>query len=177
VSIVSAMLRRISVPHEPGEWIEFKMPSWTEVERARDARRIYGLRSYRETADALGEQLLRDLNEQSAQARAEAQTSARQLAVAQNPWDTYDKATMLQIGINAWSYRDETGQPIPCTVDTVLQLDMLTAQWAGLTLIALIRSGFEPQTPEVVRGEDGEWVLQQPAAPDPLDFTPASTAP
>lgn len=114
MALVTNITKRVDIPHEEGEWMEFKKLSWRQLETASEV----STNALFDRMKKLGGDLLaalRDLDakqEQSSQAK-------------------YDRATVLRAGIANWSY-DAKVNP-----DTVESLDEETAVWAFNEILSL----------------------------------------
>lgn len=106
--------QRVEIPHEPGEWVELKPLSWTDLERARTAR----LKSVVET--------MRD----AAEVIALLQGRTPDAVPDTDPLSPYDRATILKAGIVGWSY----GAPLD--EENLASLDEETAVWIAQQLVA-----------------------------------------
>lgn len=110
--------RRLAIPHEEGQWMELRRLSWTQLDSARRDRTNTALKQLAEQPDDVKE-LMRS-------------TTAQRQAVAEaavDPLAEYHMATLLELGIYAWSY-DE-----PVTSENIADLDSETAQWAALEIV------------------------------------------
>lgn len=96
--------RHIELPHEPGAWVEVRMPSLDILDRAREARlkRVFGMMAGVDLTTLQGMR-----NEQPQQ---------------QSEQSEYDWQTLLGACITAWSY------PEPATRENIVELDALTVQ-------------------------------------------------
>ena len=163
------------VPHEPGERFKFRMPNWVIIEEARQERQRKANQIARETRETLGQDVLKQIREEVRQARAEAEaqadaetTALATIPTAEERLNEFDQLLLLSAGIEAWTYCEpqldadgnplfdadgrlvkDPSKPIPVNTETVADLDEPTRKWAGLTLIALVDSGFRPIMPEV----------------------------
>ena len=73
--------------------------------------------------------------------------------------------------------RSDRTKPIPVTVEAIKDLAEDTMKWAGLTLVALIESGFRPIMPVVERRDDGISDIRPGVDESPLAYSYNSTAP
>ena len=118
MGLVSGLIRRVEIPHEPGEWMELRRPSWRELEEASKVKTDEVFQRLR----SMGGDLLRELSGVNReQVMAEAQ---------RDPLQLYDMATVLRAGIAAWSYEAEV------TPEALDSLDVLTAEWAAREILA-----------------------------------------
>lgn len=122
--LTSGIVRTLPIPHEPGQSMDLRLLSWTQLEKARAAR----LRAAVQTAEALGEALLRRLPERNgADSAAEAEADADPLA-------PYDRLTLLKMGVVRWTY------DTPVSEDALADLDETTAEWAARAVIGVVES-------------------------------------
>ncbi len=176
------LTRWIDVPHEPGERFQFRMPNWTIVEDARAERRRKLYVDMRETREVVGADILAEWRKEQAEtAAADETTAVAKLPTAEERLNEFDQQLLLKAGIGAWTYcepllddddnplldaeghpRPDRHKPIKVTVDAIADLDPVTQKWAGLTLIALINSGFRPIMPEPVENERGDIIDVRP---------------
>ena len=110
--------RRLSIPHEGGQWMELRRLSWTQLDSAKRDRTNTALKQ-------LAEQPA-DVKELMSSARAQRQAVAE---AAVDPLAEYQMGTLLELGIHAWSY-DE-----PPTPENIADLDQETAEWAALEIV------------------------------------------
>src|SRR5215203_2914045 len=108
------------IPHEPGEWMTFKLLSWRSLEEARALRQTAALRSFQGVAD-----VVREL--QSARTPEVAGAAVE----VPDPTSSFDRATLLVRGIHAWSY------DAPLTPAALDDLDEQTAEWAAKEIVSL----------------------------------------
>lgn len=103
--------KRVDIPHEPGEWMEFRMLSGKEFELAQERRLQRSIALMR----SLGGELLDNVRGEPADG-----------GDAENdPLAALDTDTLLYHGIVAWSY-DE-----PVTRENIDLLDERTRVWAA----------------------------------------------
>ena len=114
------------IPHEPGQWMEFRALNW--VERAQAKRE----RSKEQLAG------LRDLGGEMLQVFIGLKTEADTDATLADPFEHYDQGTLLRAGIVAWSYTE------PVTAEHVNDLDEPTALWAARQILELSGVGRDP---------------------------------
>ena len=164
MALVTQLTRTIPIPHEEGEWMTFAMPSWQTIEAARSAHMLGAFRRIHDLREAAGA----DLYDQIANTRRDTESAQSQaLTTPADPWQEYDKAHILAAGITAWSY------DAPVTPENIALLDPETAQWAGLTLLGLSRSGFS--APPVTPNADGEYVDTTAKVADEANLAPLSS--
>lgn len=112
--------RRVEIPHEPGEWMDFRGLGWYDLKEAQEARRGDAFKVQRE----MGPDLLLSMQK----VRAELGAAASQ---ADDPVQNYDLETLLRLGIAGWSY------PEPVTDETRRLLDPTTAEWAARQIVGV----------------------------------------
>lgn len=106
------------IPHEPGEWMVFKLLSWRALEEARSTRQNVALRSFQGVAD-----VVREL--QSARPAVDIPEAEP------DPTSSFDRATLLKFGIQSWSY------PAAVDRDSLDDLDEQTVEWAVKEIVGL----------------------------------------
>lgn len=116
--LVSNTTVKRDIPHEPGEWMTFKLLSWRALEEARATRQTSALRSFQGVAD-----VVREL--QSARPAVDIPETEP------DPTTSFDRATLLKRGIAAWSY------DAPLTEASLDDLDEQTADWAVHEIVNL----------------------------------------
>ena len=119
--LTSGVVRRVELPHEPGQWVEVRQLSGSQLERAREARSLRAI----EIARAMGPELL----------GAQISTEDRAAAVAvRDPLNDYDRTMLLLAGITAWSYQE------PVSPDSIADLDDETMELIARELLPPDRS-------------------------------------
>ncbi len=111
MALKKKVTHRVEVPHEPGQWVEFREVGWRTLERARDLRVEKAIKSYRN----FGSELLQVITESKEEGTP---------TPAVDPKDEYDSTVMLHSSIVAWSYEAAVTQ------DNIDDLDEVTADWA-----------------------------------------------
>lgn len=107
MALVRDLRERHDVPHEPGEWIEFRLLSWRELEEAQERR----LRRLLEQVREMG--------------GLEALAGAERAGGGEpSPREMYDHGVLLERAIVAWSY------DAPVSPETIALLDPVTKEWA-----------------------------------------------
>ena len=106
MALTNSLTRRIDLPHEPGEWIEVRLPSYRVLQAARDAR-------------------LRGIDLATIQSFSAGQSRAR----TPDPLDEYDLPSLLAECVVAWSY---SATVTPQAIDS---LDEQTAKLLGRALL------------------------------------------
>ena len=114
--LTGSLTQTVPIPHEPGETMTFKRPSWRDLDLARQARSREAISNLRGLGD-----VLREL--QSPESQTKAATAAA------DPTNDYDRATLLGRCLVAWSYPD------PVTPETIASLDEQTAAWAMAEIV------------------------------------------
>jgi hypothetical protein len=107
MGLVTEVVKRVEIPHEPHEWIEFRKLSWRQLEQAGEAATN---RSF-ERLKQMGGDLLTALRTAGEQQTAD-------------PLTQYDKLVVLEHGVRAWSYEAKVETKSICA------LDEQTADWA-----------------------------------------------
>ena len=100
-------VRKVEIPHEPGEWVELKPLSWDDFDRARTARLKSVVETMRDAAEVL----------------ALLQTRAAEPQLDTDPLSAYDRATVLRAGVVGWSYDAVLDR------ENLSALDEATADW------------------------------------------------
>lgn len=120
--LVNKSVRRVDLPHEPGQWVEVRPLSWADSVAAKKAASEATLHAFRD----LGTDFLSQLQSlQSAPSPADAAEPA-----PANPLAGYDRRIVLERGLVAWSY-DE-----PVTPENISLLDEQTAEVAALAIVS-----------------------------------------
>jgi hypothetical protein len=114
--LVGGMTHRKDIPHEPGEYMEFRMLSAVDL----DAAEAAAVAGYSRQARAMGAELMTAL-----QQAATTDTGPTRPAVR------YDATTLIELALVAWSY------PAPLTAESIRRLDLRTRDWARDEVIAL----------------------------------------
>jgi len=110
--LVRDITERREIPHEPGQWMVFRLLSWRALQEARDTRQAIVLQSLKGVADVLTE---------ITKSRPE---------VEADPVAEFDRGTLLRKGIKEWSY----DAALPDSID---DLDEQTAAWAAEEIVGL----------------------------------------
>lgn len=105
----TTVTHKVDIPHEPGEWMEFRELGWKALDAAREVKSRNSLMSFRD----LGPEFLKSLSSPNDEAPAK-----------ENPGDAYDKSVVLRTAIVNWSYS------AACTENNIDNLDPVTADWA-----------------------------------------------
>ena len=107
---------RVEVPHEPGEWMEITTVSWSGLKIASRKNMAEVMKPFLDLPPEVLERLVGG----AGGARASQEDST----------DDYDKATILEKGIVAWSYDADV------TPHNIAALDEETAEWAFQLIIS-----------------------------------------
>ena len=117
MTVSSTITHKLDIPHEEGEWMEFKELGWRVLEIAREAKSRASLMSFRD----LGPDFLKSFTSDTPE--VEKKDAPDEPAVA-DPKDTYDMAILLRASIISWSYT------VACNETNIDELDPRTATWA-----------------------------------------------
>jgi hypothetical protein len=117
--LASKIRQRIDVPHEKGEWFEFRALGGRKLEEARNQRSLTQFAALR----AMGTDVLAALKGATTDEPAEAPEPDLLTA--------FDVDTILRAGITAWSYGPKVR---PEDID---DLDEQTRKWAAREILAL----------------------------------------
>ena len=110
---------RRDIPHESGNWMEFRQLSGLELDEAEAAAMLKALA------------LVKGLD-------AGAMATLQAQAGAQEQEQSHDKDTLVCHGIAAWSY------PEPCDEENKRKLDAVTRDWAAAVILEMnVRSAGE----------------------------------
>jgi hypothetical protein len=164
--LVDHHVKRVEIPHEPGEWMELRRLSFGEMRELNHASRIAYLEGLADVPEQVLEVQLRveaDMAEARRRAKEKAEREAAERgeppadepAAPEPPADPLlgrDLDVVLRFGVVAWSYADADGKQIPVSGEAVAMLDRTTAEWAAREILCLTES-------------------------DPLGSSPSSTAP
>ena len=130
--------KRLEIPHEPGQWMEFRRLRRHELE---EARRV----SLRETM-ARAAELPAAVIESARQARLQQDSPP----VEPSPRAAYDDDTLIKYGLVAWSY------DAPCDDAYKADLDDETAEWAAQSIFEMnVRSPGEGVASALSSSQDG----------------------
>lgn len=138
--LVDRHVKRLEVPGEPGEWMELRRLNFGDL---RDLRQQSGERFLEDLSglpsDVLEMQLTvqAKMAEAKKAARAAAEESGEEADDDLPDPDVLDGMDLLFIlghGIVAWSYREESGEPVPIA-EAVGMLDEETARWAAREIL------------------------------------------
>lgn len=142
--LVDRHTKRLSVPGEPGEWMDLRRLSFGEL---RQLRQQSGER-FLEDLSGLPEDVLEmqltvqaKMDEARRAAAAEAEEKGEPSADDQpdpDVLDGMDVLFILQCGVVAWSYAEDSGDPVPVKEGVAL-LDEETAGWAAREIMLMGR--------------------------------------
>lgn len=131
MGLTTNVTQRVEIPHEPGEWMEFKKLSRRQLEDAERTRRLESYEELRVMGGELYEALVRGNREQVMQ---QAGVDEAEVAAAQrDPLTRYDTFTLLRHGIKAWSYDATLSDAARA------ELDDETAEWAAREILKFSR--------------------------------------
>ena len=95
--------QRVDLPHEPGEWVQMRYPSYLHLQEARQARIKAAMESMAGLDDGLFQRL--------------AKAAPPSAAESEDPLLVYEWRTILGALIVSWSYAEEV------TPETIAELD------------------------------------------------------
>ncbi len=141
---------RIDLPHEPGEWIEIRKLSGTQLQHAQAAKRHEGVQNMRELGADIAQAVIAAQRGDSTNGNiSKADVDAARAENDADPLAAYDRRTLLLEGIVGWSYKDNTSaKSIPVTPQNIDDLDEETMQFIALALVK--------RRTDAERGEDSE---------------------
>ena len=119
--LTGKIVKQVEIPHEPGEWMRFKMLSGKTLERSREVRFSRLAEMYSHVGKREREEVE---TEPEAEAEAKVETPEERLA-------GHDVDTVLRAGIAAWSYPDRL------TPQAIDELDDATRKWAAAKILTL----------------------------------------
>jgi hypothetical protein len=122
MALVGSKTVRRPLPHEEGEWFEFKQLSWAELETVERALTSEAQRVAGETIRNMGGDTFVAVRRAAAE-QAEVKAKAAHAAPAK-PGERYHGGTLLRLSLVGWSYE------APLTPETIDQLDQRTYEWA-----------------------------------------------
>lgn len=145
--------QRVEIPHEPGNFIEFRKPAGALVREARRVAESEGRRGVRDFGAEIVKAFSSGDDDDKATRRA-----AKLAKLQEYDPEMFDRQTLLagatidgQVVKGAlvrWGgpgYQLEDGTTAPISVQTINDLDEATAQWAHEHVVGLMK----PPTPEV----------------------------
>lgn len=113
--LVTNQSKRVEIPHEKDEWMEFRKLSWRQMEIAEEIQTDLLLKRMK----SMGADMVKALRD-AVKGKEE-----------QDPFKRYDKSTVLDVGIVKWSYEAEI------TKENIETLDEVTADWAFKEILSL----------------------------------------
>jgi hypothetical protein len=124
------------IPHEPGNYLQFRKPASPAV---KEARRIVDSEGRKGVAD-FGPEIVKAMQSGSKADEERLVQRAKQLEAEQlyEP-SKFDRATLLKASIVGWggpNYEDENHKPRPVTSDRIADLDEETAEWAHRYIVS-----------------------------------------
>jgi hypothetical protein len=122
--LTSGFVQTYEIPGEPGQTIDLRLLSWSQLEKARRAALVAAVERMREIGGAEGLGELQKLGSPSQNGQT-----------VVDPLGEYDRLTLLKMGVVRWSY------PVEVTPETLGDLDEATARWA-----TRIIAGIETET-------------------------------
>lgn len=128
MALVSAESKKTDIPHEPGQFMFLRRISWSVFKTARELNVDEGV----DKAKKVGGELMEAFGKMS-QIRAQLEEAQAQIAEEdeRDPYDpdNYDTATILEAGIDKWSYDTKVSS------QSISELDEPTMIWAKRTII------------------------------------------
>ena len=141
--LVDRHTKRLDVPGEPGEWVTIRRLSFGELH---DLRQASGMKFLEELSGLPADVLEMQLTVQAkiAEAKRAALADSGEDVDPENDGlpepdalDGVDLLTVLRAGVIAWSYHEESGEPVPVEAETVAMLDEATAKWLAREILLL----------------------------------------
>ena len=127
MAINTVLTETEAIPHEPGQWIEFRRLGHKALKEAREGKARRQMRAASDVSRDLDPAFLQRMRDE-----VTAAVAAREAAAPEaDPLDDYDTDELLRRGIAAWSYAD------PLTPENIDGLDEATADWAARRILAL----------------------------------------
>ncbi len=123
MALVTNITKKVDIPHEEGEWMEFRKLSWKQLEHASDV----STDALMERMKKMGGDILKALTNSTKEQE-------------QDPASKYDRATVLRKGIARWSYEEKVNP------DNLDSLDEETAAWAFKEILSLNNPRSEEET-------------------------------
>ena len=143
--LVDRHVKRLDVPHEPGEWLELRRLSFGELRDLRRESEGAYLAALAVLPDNVLDAQLR-LESERAEKRRKAAEEAKAAGADDvpaadgpkgDPLAGKDIATVLGFGVVGWSYTGADGEPVPVTGEAIAMLDEATAVWAAREILLL----------------------------------------
>ena len=123
MAIVTNVIKRAEIPHEPGEWMELKKLSYRQLEKAGEIASDKAMKQMK----GLGGELIKSLREFGKEQQSD-------------PNKKYDRDAVLKCGIVKWSYSEEVKD------ENIEALDEETALWAFNEILSFNNPRTEEQT-------------------------------
>ena len=133
---------QVPIPHEDGQWMQFRRLSWLEMtEAAETAERRSVKKMTQFGSEAVGAIIAS--HEKTAAATADTDGDGDATPTKAPTVGSYDRESLLESGIVAWSYEEKVSQK------TIKQLDAKTARWAAEQIFELSREETEDERKNV----------------------------
>ncbi len=145
--------QRVEIPHESGNWFEYRKPSNAVV---REARRVVESEGRRGVRD-FGAEIVKAFSSGNDDDKA-VQRAAKLAKLQEYDPEMFDRQTLLagatidgqavKGAIVRWggpAYMGDDGKTVPVCVESINDLDEATARWAHEHVVGLMK----PPTPEV----------------------------
>lgn len=117
--MLAGRTERRDVPHEDGQWLEFRTLSGRELDEAEQAQMRRGM------------EMMTGINLSAMGDRATDLIREAAGEVGQKMEDSYDKDLLIKYGVAAWSADD------PCTDENKERLDAATRAWAVSVIVEM----------------------------------------
>ena len=131
--VTKDITEQVPIPHEDGQWMQFRRLSWLEMtEAAETAERRSVKKMTQFGSEAVGAIIAS--HEKTAAATADTDGDGDAPKTAKAPTvGSYDRESLLENGIVAWSYEEKVSPK------AIKQLDAETARWAAEQIFDLSR--------------------------------------
>ena len=130
--VTKDITEQVPIPHEDGQWMQFRRLSWLEMtEAAETAERRSVKKMTQFGSEAVGAIIAS--HEKTAAATADTDGDGDATPTKAPTVGSYDRESLLESGIVAWSYEEKVSQK------TIKQLDAETARWAAEQIFELSR--------------------------------------
>lgn len=127
----------IDIPNEPGQWVKLRRLGRT---RMRAAATAYLVGAVTRINDMGGPEALKVLRSMKEDANPLKDTLKEETEKADaDPLNSFDEDTLLNAGVESWSYTDATGAIAPVNAETLDQVSANTAKWMARTIVAFSR--------------------------------------
>ena len=132
--VTKDITEQIPIPHEDGQWMQFRRLSWLEMtDAAETAERRSVKKMTQFGSEAVGAIIASYEKTAAATADTDGDGAATPTTAKAPTVASYDRESLLENGITAWSYEEK---PSP---KTIKQLDAETARWAAEQIFELSR--------------------------------------